>query len=421
MEAIAKRLEAAVAKLETMSVGGGAAGGSDEMNDFEGYPQIAAFDKFANANLDIMKNSAKAIDPELVEMTGLVERCYQETRRYILAAARFKQPSDADAPAVAKPLNDAMAAGTKWCDDHFKTKFPDHEKAVHEAMSCFQWVFIGPSAESYITEMIGSVQCYTNKVIMKFRDTNKNHLEWAKALVAGLKAFPEYINDYHKMGISWARNGKPCTGPTTMKGAAAPAAAPAAAKPAPAAAPKAAAAPAGKAAALGAKLNLQPKVAPKTAAVSRAGTNMVRAEYFDGKNPELKDLNIQDIVNFYQCKNCTLTVPTKVKAVALLNCEKITLVLHDVIGMVEVTGVKRGDVRMNGTVKSMTIDKCDSVNIYVNEASINLQAVCAMSTGINIEVPDLKDEGNIVEFPVPEQIKIQLKDRKLTHQVYVHE
>jgi len=419
MEAIAKRLEAAVAKLETMSLGGGA-GGSDEMNDFEGYPQIAAFDKFANPNLEIMKNAAKAIDPELVEMTGLVEKCFQETRRYILAAARFKQPSDADAPAVAKPLNDAMATGTKWCDTHFKTKFPEHEKAVHEAMSCFQWVFIGPSAESYINEMIGSVQCYTNKVIMKFRDSNKNHVEWAKGLVAGLKGFPEYINDFHKMGIAWARNGKPCTGPTNMKGVAAAPAAPAAEKPA--AAPKAAPAPAaGKAAALGAKLNLAPKVAPKTAAVTRAGDTMVRAEYFDGKNPELKNLNIQDIINFYQCKNCTLTVPTKVKAVTLLNCEKITLVLHDVIGMVEITSVKRSEVRMNGTVKSMTIDKCDSVNVYVNEASINLQAVCAMSTGINIEVPDLKDEGNIVEFPVPEQIKIQLKDRKLTHQVYVHE
>jgi len=69
----------------------------------------------------------------------------------------------------------------------------------------------------------------------------------------------------------------------------------------------------------------------------------------------------------------------------------------------------------------MTIDKCDSVCVYVNEESINLQAVCAMSTGINIEVPDLKDEGGIVEFSVPEQIQIQLKDRKLTHTVYVHE
>jgi len=415
-EAIAKRLEAAIAKLENMSLGGGAAGG-DEANDFEGYPQIAAFDKFANANIEIMQKAAKAIDPELVEMTGLVEKCFQETRRYILAAARFKQPADKDAEAaVAKPLNDAMANGTKWCDDHFKTKFPDHEKAVHEAMSCFSWVFIGPSAEAYITEMIGSVQCYTNKVIMKFRDSDKNHVEWAKGLVAGLKAFPEYINDFHKMGIAWARNGKPCTGPTNMKGAAAapaapaPAAAPAAAKPAPS-----------KAAGLAGKLNLQPKVAPKTPNVTRAGDSMVRVEYFDGKNPELTDLKIQDIINFYQCKNCTLTVPSKVKAVTVLNCEKVTLLLHDVIGMVEVTGLKRSDIRMTGAVKSMTIDKCDSVCIYVNEESINLQAVCAMSTGINIEVPDLKDEGGIVEFSVPEQIQIHLKERKLTHSVYVHE
>jgi adenylyl cyclase-associated protein len=418
MEAIAKRLEAVAAKLETLSLGGGAAAGGDDNNDFEGYPQIVAYDKFVNPNLEIMKKAAAAIDPELVEMTGLVERCYLELRRYILTAARCKQPAEADAANVSKPLTDAMADGTKWCDTHFKTKFPDHEKAVHEVMACFQWAFIGPSAEAYITEMIGSVQCYTNKVIRNFRDTDKNHVEWQKGLVAGLKAFPEYINDFHKMGISWAKNGKPATAPTTMKGAQD--------APKPAEAPKpAAAAPAkpapGKLGGIGGKLNLQPKVAPKTASISRAGPSMVRVEYFEGKNPELTDLKLQDIVNFFACKNCTLTVPTKVKAVSLLNCEKVQVVLGDVVGMVEVTGLKRSDIRMTGTVKSMTIDKCDSVCVYVNEESINLQAVCAMSTGINIEVPDLKDEGGIVEFSVPEQIQIQLKDRKLTHTVYVHE
>ena len=422
MEAIAKRLEAAVAKLETLSLGGGAAP-ADDNNDFEGYPQIVAFDKIVNPNLEIMKNAAKAIDPELVEMTGLIEKCYTELRRYILTAARFKQPTEADAPKVSKPLSDAMDAGTKWCDTHFKTKYPDHEKAVHETMACFQWVFMGPSAEAYLSEMIGSVQCYTNKVVRNFRDTDKNHVEWQKGLVTGLKQFPEYINDFHKMGLAWAKNGKPATAPTTMKGAeAVPAEKPAETpKPAakPAEAPKAA--PAGKVGGLAGKLNLQPKVAPKTPSIARAGPSMVRVEYYDGTNPELTDLKIQDIVNFFACKNCTLTIPTKVKAVSLLNCEKVTVILGDVVGMVEVTGLKKSDIRMTGTVKSMTIDKCDSVSVYVNEQSISLQAVCAMSTGINIEVPDLNDEGGIIEFPVPEQIQIQLKDRKLTHSVYVHE
>jgi hypothetical protein len=72
-------------------------------------------------------------------------------------------------------------------------------------------------------------------------------------------------------------------------------------------------------------------------------------------------------------------------------------------------------------VHSITIDKSDGLEVNLNEGSLDCQITCAQSQGLNVAVPDLAEEGNMIEFAVPEQIRVQLKDRKLVHEVYLHE
>lgn len=169
-------------------------------------------------------------------------------------------------------------------------------------------------------------------------------------------------------------------------------------------------------------MSLPVKAAAKAASFRLSRPGLYTAEYFDGTDPVLpSEVEFRDLINFYQCKNCVLRVPIKVKGIAVLSCEKVTIVVADVIGVLEVTSCKRTIIQLTGGCHSITIDKCDNLQINVNEQSIDVQITVAQSQGLNVDVPDLKEEGNMIEFAVPEQIRVSLKDRKLVHEVYVHE
>ena len=422
LESLVGRLEAAVTKLETMKIGGGGGGPVDD--DTEEYPSIQAYDTTFNPKLDQMMKAANALGGDLIEMSQFVVQGFKEVRRLILLGERANKPDDLSI--VMKPLFDVQQTGEKWCHDHFRTPFVNHEKAVHEALAIFAWPAQGAGAQGYVEGMRGAVETYTNKILMEFRGKDENQVSWVQGIVGAFKELGEYIQDFHKTGMHWNVKAPKATGPAKMKGesAAPAAAAPAPApkkeepKPAPAAAPKKLAAPAGLAAALGARA-----APPKQPAVKMDRDNLWSVEYYDGTDPVLPEdkLGIRDIVNFYQCKNCTLRVPMKVKGLSFLNCEKVTIVLGDVIGVCEITSCKRGVLYMTGACHSVTCDKCDNLQINLNEASLDAQITCALSQGLNVEVPDLNEEGNMIEFPVPEQIRVSIKDRKLVHEVYVHE
>jgi adenylyl cyclase-associated protein len=412
LEALITRLEAAVVKLEGCE---SSAGGDGETED---YPQVLAYDSRFGPKIESFLAAAKGIDSELAEMSQFIADSFREVRRLILAGARHSKPDNMTT--ILAPLAQVKEAGIKWCEIHYRTKWINHEKAVHEALTIFDWITYGPSAGNFVGEMIGAVQCYTNKIAMEFREKDKTQMQWVQGLVGALKDLPEYISDFHKNGLAWNARASKATGPATMKGsAAAPAAA---AAPTPAPAPAAAPAPAKPAAAKPALALKVPVAASKVPSVKKSREGLYTVEFFDGGEPELpKDLQLSDIVNFYQCKNCMLRIPVKVKGVSILNCERVTLVLNDVVGVVEVTSCKRLIMYTEGRVPSMTIDKCDNVQINLNEKSLDCQITAAQSQGLNVDIPDLKEEGNMIEFPVPEQIRVYVKDRKLVHEVYVHE
>lgn len=425
LESVVARLEAVAAKLEKCGVAAPAGGDADDQT--EDFPAVTAFDETFKPHLTKMMDAAKSIDGELAEMTQLVLNMFDATRKMILVGCRHSKPDNNAHLAV---LQKTSEAGLAWINKHFKTKHINHSKAVNEAMTLLLWPQIGASAEDYAVEMTGSVQCYTNKLAMEFRDKDQKQMAWVQGFVAACKAIPQYINDYQKGGIKFnprASKATPEMFELSGAAAAAPAAAPAAAKPAEAPKPEPAKPAAAKAAGLAGKLaGIGPKPVAKEPACKRMGQqNQVQVEYYQSGSidvAQLQKLNHEDVVNIFQCKNTEITVGSKVKALSVLGCERIILTPHDVIGVLELNGLKRSKIYLEGSVKTITCDKCDGLEIYLNEASKEVQLISSLSTGINLEYPDPKDKGNYIEHAVPEQIKVQFnKDQKLEHQVYVHE
>jgi len=419
LQEVVARLEAVAAKLEKCGVAAPAAAGAvDEGN--EDFPEVMGFDDTFKEALQKIEESAKAIGQEAIDMSKFVLDMFAATRRLVLVGCRCSKP---DNNAQFNVLNRISSEGIGALDKMYpKIKGINMNKAVKECMTLLTWPTIGASAENFAVEMTGSVECYTNKMLREFKGKDDNQVHWAQGIVKACRAIPTFINDFEKGGIKFNARGPKAT-PEMFEIGAAPAAKkeePKKEEPKPAAKPAAA-----KAGALGAKLaGIGPKVPPKTPGVRRMGDLQVQIEYFTEGSPNLEEAKLknEDILNIFACKNTDITIPTKVKAVSILNTERCIISPKDIIGTLELNGVKKTKIYLEGTVKTITCDKCDGLEIYVNKESENLQLIASLSTGINLEFPDPKEEGNYIEHAVPEQIKVQFnEEHKLTHQVYVHE
>jgi adenylyl cyclase-associated protein len=423
LQEVVARLEAVAAKLEKCGVAGPAPAAADE--ESEDYPEVIGYDEAFKEPLAKMEAAAKAIGQEVVDMSKFVTDMFAAIRRIVLVGCRCSKPdNNAQFAVLTKLSSDSIAALDKM---YPKVKNINILKAVNECMTLLTWPTIGASAEQYAIEMTGSVQCYTNKIVREFKGKDENQVQWTQGLVKACQAIPNFINDFEKGGIKFNPRGPKATPEMFQLGAGAAAKKeepkkeePKKEEPKPA--PKPAA---GKAALLGGKLaGLGPKVAPKTPGVKRMGDLQVQIEYFTEGAPNLEEQNLknEDILNIFACKNTEITIPTKVKAVSILNTERCIISPKDIIGTLELNGVKKTKIYLEGKVNTITCDKCDGLEIYLNKESANLQLIASLSTGINLEYPDPNDEGGYIEHAVPEQIKVQFNDeRKLQHEVYVHE
>ena len=417
LESVVARLEAVALKLEKLGVGLPI----EQEEESEDFPAVNAYDETFNPLIEKIINSSKALNPELVEMSQLIVDLMNAVRRVILAAQKCSKPTEFN---PLEKIAELSAIGIKWCDTHFKTKFINNLKATNEMMTLLTWPTIGASAEQFVQEMTGAVEFNTNKISREFLNKDANHMGWVQGVVGICKKLPTYINDFQKGGIKWNTRGKPAKKEDfELKSGGQPAPKQETPKPEP---PKPVAPkpepPKQETPKPQPKLNIPVKAAPaKTPAIRRIGEKQIQVEYFDGQVPEFPPLNIEDIVNIFQCKNCDITIPSKVKAISLLNCERCVISPKDVIGVLEMNGVKKTKFYLEGTIKTITVDKSDSIEIYVNEASKNLQLISALSTGINLEYPDPKEEGNYIEHAVPEQIIVHFNEqRQLQSEVYVH-
>jgi hypothetical protein len=105
LEALVARLEVAAAKVELGGFGGGGGGGDDETEE---YPQVLAYDSTFGPHLKTLGDAAKAIDPEVAEMSDFIIKAFSEVRRLVLGGARNNKPDDINV--VLKPLTDLQGS-----------------------------------------------------------------------------------------------------------------------------------------------------------------------------------------------------------------------------------------------------------------------------------------------------------------------
>lgn len=452
MEKLVARLEAVTGRLESVASKGGSSpgGGDDDPAWFDDY------NKFHSEVLDAFQKQTEALGGDLATVAKLLANAFAAHKSTVTTAARNNRPAPANLQKVLEPLSSGITAIQNFREENRKSAQFNQLSALSEGIPFLGWVAVAPKPAQYIKQMEESAQFYCNKVLKEFKESDPKQADWARSMIKMLKSTQEHVKDNHGTGLSWNPEKPAATGVSSGAGAPPP---PSGAPPPPGPPPPPAAASSKPAAAevdksqLFASLNKGsgvtsglkkvtddmkthknpnlrnqgPVESTKSSALSprpysppkfkkfnapetkkppvfeRVDKKWV-VEYQEGnQNLVIDETNDKQTIYMFKCKNSVLQVKGKVNSITLDNCTKCGVVFEDLISTAEFINCQSVKAQANGVVPTISIDKTDGAQIFLTDKSLDCQVISAKSSEMNICVTNA--EGDLNEFPVPEQFK----------------
>lgn len=447
---LVSRLESIACRLEKVSGGSGGGGADDDtpvwLDDYTTvYNQ--QWTKFVD---DTIK-----LGGDMEKQGQLLKEAFAAHTSILNVAARFNRPNGTDLGEVLKPLSKGISAVQDFREKNRGSKQFNFLSCLSEAIPFLGWVAVAPKPAAYVVQMEESAQFYTNKVLKEFRQSEPAKADWSNSLIKLLKGFQQYVKDNHGTGLQWNKD-KPAATASSASSAGAPPPPPAGGAPPPPPPagipppPPPGSAPASKpdkpdTSALFAQLNKgggvtsglkkvtadmqthknpalkasstvpaaksKPAPAPKSfgapsSAVKKPPVFELQSkkwliEHQDGNQNLVIDGISEQTIYMYKCTNSVLQVKGKVNSITLDSCKKCGVVFEDLISTCEFINCQSVKAQANGTVPTLSIDKTDGVQVYVNDKSKTAQIVTAKSSEMNICVQS--PDGDLKETPIPEQ------------------
>jgi adenylyl cyclase-associated protein len=155
----------------------------------------------------------------------------------------------------------------------------------------------------------------------------------------------------------------------------------------------------------------------------------------------VENVEINQSVNIYSCKNCTIVIKGKVNAVTIgkklhrfcpnpvrhlngcftANSQSTSVLVESVISSISVTRAPSFVLQITGSAPMVQLDNTDSGQIYLSRASLGAEITTAKCSSINVSLPvEGEEEGVYEEQAVPEMLKTLVKDGKLVTTVVEH-
>lgn len=154
---------------------------------------------------------------------------------------------------------------------------------------------------------------------------------------------------------------------------------------------------------------------------------------------EVTDVEINQTVNLFGCKNTTVVIKGKVNAVTLskscrhslmselnttlapVNCTKTSVLVDSVISSVSVTKSPSFQIQITGMAPTIQVDSTDSGQIYLSKACFGVEITTAKCSAINVSLPvEGEEDGVFEEHALPEMLKSVVQDGKLITSVVEH-
>ncbi|XP_001638431.2 adenylyl cyclase-associated protein 1 [Nematostella vectensis] len=439
LDPLVVRLEAVTSRLEAMASKSGS-GGTEANEEI-----VSFYDKFLSENVAKCLKISSEIGGDVGSQAKLVDQAFKAQRDFLVLVSKHQCPSANVLQTLLTKTSQAILAVQEFREKNRRSNYFNHLSSWSEGIPALGWVTVVKGA-NFVNEMNGSAEFYLNRVLKDFKEKDAKHVEWVKSVKAIFVALKEYINEFHKSGLTWNQSGPPA--PTSVpSGPRAPPGGPGAPPPPP---PPAVVPPSAV------TTDSKPATAALFSEINMAGTNIasglrkVTDDQKTHKNPNLrassvvkdkpkptiakkpvavtkkppvfelqgkkwmvehqegnKNLTIEgsmsQVVYIYSCKDSVVIIKGKINSITLDNCKKCAVVFDDAIATVEFVNCQSVQCQVNGKVPTVSIDKTDGCQVYLSKDSLQSEIVTAKSSEMNILVQQA--DGDYVENPLPEQYK----------------
>lgn len=413
------------------------------------------------------------IDPAVSEATKLFKQAFEEESDFLAAAVKSKKPdfSSQKFMEALKPINDYIMKIVDLKDQNRQSKYFPYLNAVAEGAPLFSWITV-ETPVSVVADFKDAAQFWTNRVLKEFKESDPNAAAWVKGFLGIFEDLKSYIKKYHTTGVTWNNNGvefgktaeEKKSPSTAEKSSGAPPPPPPPAPPASvfeaqsspqsesssgigavfaeinqgeditkglkkvdrslqthknpelrasSAVPAKAAPPKPK---KPSTLALKSKKPPRKELVG----NKWFIENYEGETePVVIEANKDESIFVGNCSSLLVQVKGKVNAVSLNQCDSTSIVVDSTISGIELIKCTKFGVQVENTLPQITLDKCDGGNIYLSKASMEAELYTSSSTAVNVNYP-VGEDGDFVEFPLPEQLKHSFAGGKLNSAIFEH-
>ncbi|VBB28639.1 unnamed protein product [Acanthocheilonema viteae] len=433
----------------------------ESRTSIETPPSVVQYDDAVDEPLQRMLKLSADIGGDLQTVGNKLSTIFMEQRNFIWLAAGQKEPSNKELQAKLNPLVKLMEDLSIFKESKRNTPFFNHISAASEGIQALGWLTVKPTPAPFIKDMFEASMFFVNRVLKEWKD-NKIHTEWAKSWSDVLNALQKYVRQVHTTGLVW--NSCPGTKPpilvkqatsnNILSGGVPPPPPPPPVLPPDlfAASETNVSTDKSDRAALFAEINAGEEITKRlkkvtpdmqthknpalrsqhkeiddrtrntetTSAVTENTSPVKKQEskppktwldngkqwnveyYKNNSNVMVEVGDMKQTVYIFKCENSVIQIKGKVNSVTLDSCKKTSVVFDSLLSQFETLGA----------MPTLSIQKTDGCQVYLSKSAINAELITSKSSEMNVLVPGAED-GDFVEFAVPEQFKTVYDGQKL--------
>ncbi|CAG8810719.1 1939_t:CDS:2, partial [Racocetra persica] len=157
---------------------------------------------------------SKSIGGIVQDQSHSVEDILKAQRDFIHISTQSTKPKTPETLVeLLRPTQQAIEKVCAYTENNRISPFFNHLITVSEGIGVFGWVTLEETAEmeekllSTVKGYIESSQYYANRVIMEFKDKDRSHVDWANSYILLLTGVHQYITKFHTHGLVWNPKG----------------------------------------------------------------------------------------------------------------------------------------------------------------------------------------------------------------------
>jgi adenylyl cyclase-associated protein len=394
----------------------------------EELPQVADYDFLVDTTLENFIIASQPLGVEMAELANLVKSAFMATRALIIYGLANPEPEKDHFVfhQYVTAIRNIVESKVKPPKD-----LVSHFAAVREAITSLSFMTIKPAPTQFIKDMIDCSKYYANRVLTENKG-NERHILFVTKIEELFMELLQYVKKHYLTGFTYNKF-------PNMSAAVLPPPPP----PPPAFCDDAASGDGPHVStetarnALLSDLNkgsnitqmLKPvkrgdgfgdgpskTTATKIATAVRSpamktyppkflleGRKWLVEHIKDNSGLVINNESMSESVAIYKMESSNVEVKNKINNVTIDSCRQCGVSLNSVIACVELVRCDRVAITCNGHVPLISMDNCESVQVFLTEASRDVQIISAKCSSCNVCL--LNADGSYKEVAMQEQIK----------------